>query len=223
MKRKMACALVLLLLRSAGTPAAEDPKVPTFGTSVTIASLPVFVTDGDGRAVPDLRVEDFEVEDDGKPAAIVGFTAFDANDPDLSQKLEDAPAARRQFLLLFDASFTPMHGLAKAREAGLEFISRRLAPADLVGVAVYSSVYGMKPLVKFTADHDQARRAVESLGAIQIDRQAERSAWRMTCETSVRCWRTPFAPNGIPRTRSPSGRFRCSTRGPNGRAIGTGC
>ena len=173
MKRKVAGALVLLLLPSAATPASKDRKVPTFGTSVTIASLPVFVTDGDGRAVPDLRAEDFEVEDDGKPAAIVGFTAFDANDPDLSEKLEDAPAARRQFLLLFDASFTPMHGLAKAREAGLEFISRRLAPTDLVGVAVYSSVYGMKSLVKFTADHDQARRAVDSLGAVQIDRQAD--------------------------------------------------
>ncbi len=170
-----ACALLLLVSSPYAAPAEQAPgdKVPTFGAGVTLASLPVFVTDEQGKALAGLTAADFVVEDDGKPATIVGFSAFDANDPEMAEKVQDAPAARRQFLLLFDASFTGIQGLSRAREAGLDFLANRLAPSDLVAVAIYSNLYGMRTLVNFTADRNQARRAVNTLGTLAQDRRAD--------------------------------------------------
>jgi VWFA-related protein len=168
-----AAMVVSLLLASLAASPDEGAKAPTFPTTITVVSLPVFATGPDGRAVPDLRAEDFEVFDDGKPAAVVGFRALDATDPALAEKVEEAPAARRQFLLLFDLSFTGVHGLVKARKAALDFVVHGLAPMDLAGVATYSATHGMKLLLNFTGDRAQIRRAVDSLGVLQLDRRAD--------------------------------------------------
>ncbi len=172
-RKPRAAMVVSLLLASLAASPDEGAKAPTFPTTITVVSLPVFATGPDGRAVPDLRAEDFEVFDDGKPAAVVGFRALDATDPGLAEKVQEAPAARRQFLLLFDLSFTGVHGLVKARKAALDFVVHGLAPMDLAGVATYSATHGMNLLLNFSGDRAQIRRAVDSLGVLQLDRRAD--------------------------------------------------
>jgi VWFA-related protein len=72
-------------------------------------------------------------------------------------------AARRQFLLLFDLAFSAPQGIMKAREAAIQFVRGSLAPTDLVAVATYGQS-GVRILLRFTADREQAARAIETLG-----------------------------------------------------------
>ena len=74
--------LVSLLLSSTATNAgAQSQEPPTFDTTITVVSVPVFVTDRKGRSVGGLTRDDFQVFDDGKPVRIVSFRSIDTDDP----------------------------------------------------------------------------------------------------------------------------------------------
>ena len=51
---------------------AQQPA-PTFRAQVEAVQVDVFVTDRDGNPVRDLRLEDFELLEDGKPQTITYF------------------------------------------------------------------------------------------------------------------------------------------------------
>ncbi len=155
----------------AGAQAARP--APEFGTAITVVSLPVFVTDPDGRAVAGLTREQIEVEDDGKRVAIVGFREIDAAGSLAADDVAESPAARRQFMLLFDLSFTDPNGLVRARRAARTFVDTGLGPTDLAAVATLSANHGLELLVGFTSDRSQLRRAVSSSGTFQVDRRAD--------------------------------------------------
>ena len=148
------------------------PK-PVFATEVTVVSLPVFVTDKDGKAVASLTAEDFEVQDEGKPMKLVGFQEIDATQPLPPLGFRGVVAAQRQFLLLFDLSFTNVSGLIRARAAAKDFVTSRLGPSDLAGVATISVTGGARLLLGFTSDRRQLQRAVEGLGLLDPDRKAD--------------------------------------------------
>jgi VWFA-related protein len=154
-------------------PAADAEKPPEFGSTVSVVSVPVFVTDRDGQSVSGLGAADFEVRDDKKLVEIVGFQEIDASDPDFATQLADSPAARRQFLLLFDFSFSSIGGLTRARAAAKEFVRSGLAPGDLAAVATLSVTHGLKLLVGFTSDRAQLQKAVDTLGVLQLDRRPD--------------------------------------------------
>jgi VWFA-related protein len=162
-------AVLAALLAASSGPSQELE----FGSSITVVSVPVFVTDSDGRSVPGLTAEDFDVRADGKSVKIVGFQELDAAGTQQEEVVRENPAARRQFLLLFDLSFTSVPGLARAREAALRFVTRKLEPADLVSVATFSAAYGVRVLMGFSTDRFQLRRAVAALGVTELDRQAD--------------------------------------------------
>ena len=149
--------------------AAQEAKPPAFDATVNVVAVPVFVTDGQGRAVAGLRKEDFIVQDDGDPVEVVGFEAFDSGDPAMADRLEEAPAARRQFLLLFDLSFSSISGLVRARRAAESFVADKLRPTDLAAVATLSVNHGVRVLLTFTSDHAQVRRAIQTLGIMTAD------------------------------------------------------
>lgn len=168
----MAACLMLVLARAGGA-APQRPAGPEFGAAITIVSLPVFVTDKDARAVVGLTQDDFEVLDDGRPMKLVGFRAIDAAHvgPDGEELL--SPAARRQFLLLFDLSFSSVSGLVRARQAALSFVESGLQPTDLAAVATLSANRGVKLVVGFTSDRVQLKKAVSSLGVLKLDRKSD--------------------------------------------------
>ena len=78
-------------------------------------------------------------------------------------------AARRQFLLLFDLSFSSPTGIMRAREAAIAFVRESLAPSDLVAAATYGQS-GVRTLVGFSSDREQVARALESLGVLETQR-----------------------------------------------------
>ena len=140
---------------------------------VRVVAVPVFVTDKDGRAVQGLTIADFEVEDRGRGVAVAGFLAVDAGAPGAPPAGSASPrlmaAARRQFLLLFDQSFSTAPGLLKARKAALEFLENGPLPGDLVAAARFSKA-GLEVLVGFTPDRTQVARAVATLGSAEGSR-----------------------------------------------------
>lgn len=160
-----------LALDAAAQPPATPPR-PTFESGITVVSLPVYVTDSKGHSVTGLLAEDFVVEDNGRAVRVVGFREIDAAEP-VEEVSELPPEARRQFLLLFDLSFTGVSGLMRSRRAAHDFIRNGLGPSDLVSVATLSSTHGLTLLTGFTSDRVQLQRAVDTLGVLQRDRAAD--------------------------------------------------
>jgi len=148
------------------------PATPEFASSITVVTVPVFVTDRTSKAVAGLTAEDFKVFDDGKPMRLVGVREFDAGSPP-PPDAAGSPAAHRQFLLLFDLSFSGVNGLVRAQKAGLEFVTHHLEPSDLAAVATFSANHGVRLLVGFTSDRFQLRRALRTLGVLQLDARAD--------------------------------------------------
>ena len=159
---------------SSGSPPPPEPQQPAvqaqaptvFGTEVVLVAVPVFVTDGSGRAVAGLTAADFEVEDGGRAVPIRAFQAVDVAEP-LPESAELPTPVRaalpRQFLLLFDLQFSPIVGIQKARAPAVRFVREGLARGDLVAVATYG-LHGFKMLTNFTTDHEYVARAIEGLG-----------------------------------------------------------
>lgn len=168
-------AVAAFLACATAAPASSEQRPPaTFESNITVVSLPVFVTDGKGRSVTGLRAEDFVVEDAGRPVRIAGFREVDAGDAGEAEGAAPLPPeARRQFLLLFDLSFTGVSGLARSRQAASAFVRDGLGPSDLVSVATFSASHGLTLLTAFTSDRAQLQRAIATLGLTQRDRQAD--------------------------------------------------
>src|SRR6266540_3270553 len=84
--------------------------------SVNVVEVPVTVVDGSGNAVRGLTAANFKLVDQGKERAI---TSFDTIDLSVRQSAITPmnPAARRNFMLLFDLSFSTPKSLARAQEA----------------------------------------------------------------------------------------------------------
>jgi VWFA-related protein len=172
-KRAISRGLALALAIPSVTSGEERKAPPKFEATLNVVAVPVFVTDAQGRALAGLSKDEFEITDDGQPVEIVGFQAFDSGDPAIADLLEEAPAARRQFLLLFDLSFSTVSGLVRAQKAALDFVAAKLRPYDLAAVATLSATHGVRLLQSFSGDRAQLRRAVQSLGVMQLDRRAD--------------------------------------------------
>ena len=122
-------------------------------------AVPVFVTDKAGRAVAGLTAADFELEDQGKKVPLVAFLAVDA-----AGDARRAPrrgrcmqaSARRQFLFLFDLTFSTPTGIMRARDAAMRSVRENLAPSDLAAVATFGQ-RGVQILVTFTPDRVAGR------------------------------------------------------------------
>jgi len=158
--------LALVVAAAFGAPPQARPagERPVYESGVELVAVPVFVTDRDGRAVAGLTREQFRIEDQGRSVSVVTFQEVIAGAPPASSPAHTAIAAagHRQFVLLFDLSFTTLAGLARARQSALEFVGDGFAQGDLVAVATYSST-GLRWLLGFTSDRSQVRRAIEEL------------------------------------------------------------
>jgi VWFA-related protein len=161
---------------AAQQPPPRTATPPRFEGAVALVTLPVFVTDKEGKPVAGLTAADFEVTDDGKAATIAGLQEVDVTEalPAASAASPSVQAAaRRQFLFLFDLSFSNPAGIVRAREAALEFAREGLAPSDLAGVATFSVHTGVRLLLGLTTDREQLARAVDTLGVLHAQRSVD--------------------------------------------------
>jgi VWFA-related protein len=159
-------AIGLMAALAARPLASQEP--PVFTTEVKVVAVTVFVTDKSGRAVAGLTAADFELEDQGKKVPLVAFLPVDASGA--APGGEAGPlmqaSARRQFLFLFDLTFSTPTGIMRARDAAIRVVRESLSPADLAAVATFSQ-RGIQILVTFTPDRVQLERAITTLGVVE--------------------------------------------------------
>lgn len=194
--------LVLVLLAFGSAPPAQAGddarKTPVFGSDVALVQIPVFVSGKDHGAALGLKASDFSVKQDGHNAEIVSFQFIDTTAPALQDEIRQASAARRRFLLLFDKSFTDPAGLARARNAAKEFVRSGLAESDLVAVATFDYLRGIRLIANFTEDRRVVEHAIHTLGAQGLTRindplamAADFQASDLTRERDVATQETP--------------------------------
>ena len=161
--RKLIVAFCLLSVT--GALAQTEPRAQS-AIAVTLVEVPVHVYDRGGNAVRGLTAADFELTDDGVKREITNFEEI--NLASVTGKALLSPVARRNFMLLFDLSYSSPGTIGRARQAALDFIKNELTPADMGAVATYKAEGGFKLLTNFTSDREALIAAVTTLGHPQF-------------------------------------------------------
>ncbi|MFN8093991.1 MAG: VWA domain-containing protein [Vicinamibacteria bacterium] len=134
-----------LLALAASSPAAQAPRPPVFSSDVGLVEVPVVVTDRDGRPVPDLAADDFEVRERDVPQAIAAFERVwlpapiaDGGSPVPAAPLDVATNERagqgRLYVLLLDAWHVSPTSVLAVRRHARRFVAQHVGPDDLVAV-----------------------------------------------------------------------------------------
>src|SRR6185503_5393095 len=125
-------------------PAQKDQQPPIFRTEANFVRVDAYPTKN-GQPVLDLKAEDFDILEDGKPQSIQTFEHVlvspagpeslrsEPNSIGASQQLAANPRAR-VFVLFLDTYHVTVEGGWHAREPLIRLIDRVLGPDDLVGV-----------------------------------------------------------------------------------------
>lgn len=131
--------------------------------TVTYVEVPVTVLGRDNAPVRGLTRANFEVRDDGERREIESFDAIDfAAEGGAGAKVISPlnPASRRNFLLLFDLSYSNQHTIARAQDAARDFVARSIGRRDAVGVGVIDIDHGFRFLTAFTTDRTLLTAAI---------------------------------------------------------------
>src|SRR5947209_2028095 len=122
--------------------------------TVSYVEVPVAVVDRSGNPIRGLTQANFELTDEGKKRDIAGFETIDfAALENGSAAQMVTPAARRNFLLLFDLTFSAPNSLKRAQEAARNFATKMAGRDDRIAVASIDVSHGFRLLTSFTTDH----------------------------------------------------------------------
>lgn len=163
--RAIAGAALLAVALATGIASGQTPQ---FRTTVEIVQLQVQLADSTGRHIPNLEPSDFALRVDGELRDLVAVYEVDLR-RESSEDPSDyvPPAGWRQFLLFFDFSFSTRQGVLRAQEAARKFVEGMVHPRDLIGVATFTTVGGLKLVSPFTADRAQVLSALNTFGLHQ--------------------------------------------------------
>jgi VWFA-related protein len=127
-------------------PAAPQTQQPTFKVQVDFVEVDALVTDRTGNFVRDLKKEDFQVIEDGRPQTITTFSLVDLPieqllrplgaelpiEPDV--KSNERPFDGRVFVMVIDDYHTGFGRTERVKRAARYFIQRNLGSNDLMAV-----------------------------------------------------------------------------------------
>lgn len=146
MRRLISTALAASVLAFSGAaPRAQSKpapsQTPTFRSSTALVEVDIIVKDKDGRFVSGLTSDDFEVFEEGQPQTIQHFylvtqTPTASTEPRSDVVLPRSPdqMERRAFVLFFDTEHLASSGLARLKDAAMNFIRDHFRRNDLAGV-----------------------------------------------------------------------------------------
>ncbi len=165
----MSVAAVLLAAGLAPTLQAPKPEAtPVFPSGTQAVVFDVVARDKKGRTVTDLRPEEIEVSEEGKPRTILSFRFVErAPPPDAATPGTPAPAApapvaaepRHPTLVTLVFDSLGQQGRAFARNAALELVRTEERPDLLFSVFYVGNRLIL--LQQFTADRTAVARAVD--------------------------------------------------------------
>ena len=190
-------------------PGAQQPVRPSEDEVVRITTnlvqVDAVVTDKNGRQITDLRLEEIEIREDGKPQKVTNFSyvALEAEGP--SRLTEPAKPVdktapippvrlrpeqvRRTMALVVDdlgLSFQSAHFVRRALK---KFLDEQMQPTDLV--AIIRTGGGIGALQQFTSDKRQLYAAVEKVKWNPLGRGAIGTFAPLAGQTSM-----PSTPSG---------------------------
>jgi hypothetical protein len=162
---------VFVCILATQSSAQQGPPPPgVIRINVNLVQVDAVVTDNKGKAVTDLKAEDFEVLQDGKPQAITNFAFIDVKES-TSRGFPPRPAAqprgaratplppppafrpqqiRRTVALVVDDLGLSSDSIIRVRQSITKWVDTQMQPGDLVAVIRTSA--GMGALQQFTAD-----------------------------------------------------------------------
>jgi VWFA-related protein len=163
--------------------AADQPPQPTFRGGINFVRVDVIASARDGAVITDLKPEDFEVTEDGKPQKIETFRFIELDggllqDPNAPRPRqirtdadEEAEAARddvRLFAFFLDDYHVRRESSMGSRQEIARFIETQLGPTDMIAI-----MYPLQPIasIRFTRNHDAIRRAIEQFEGRKFDYQ----------------------------------------------------
>jgi VWFA-related protein len=205
-----ACALAALFTPASGLRLsaldAGGGQQPTFRTQVNLVQVDVVALDAQARFVADLRPEDFEVTEDGRPqrlvaADLVNIPIANADAPLFAAGRRAAaevgtnerPFDGRLYLIVLDDLQVAANHSIVARRIAAQFIEKTLAPGDLAAVVTTSG--NRKTAQGLTSDPRLLLKAVNAfVGGKALSPGAETLALAAT-------------PEADPNTLSPNERF----------------
>lgn len=137
----------------------------TFEEKVTVNYIEVPVTVlRDGNPVRGLTKENFDLSEDGRKRAVESFEAIDFAASGTAKSVSPLnPAARRNFLLLFDLSYSNPTTIGRAQQAARSFISRSIGLRDRVSIGVVDVDRGFRFVTAFTTDREMLVSAIADL------------------------------------------------------------
>jgi VWFA-related protein len=147
-------AFLLLLAASAASAQVRET------IDVHLVEVPVTVVDRSGSPVRGLTAANFELVDQGTKRAIVNFEAIDFESEAIRSASPLNPSARRNFILLFDLSFSSPAGRKKAQEAARNFIAKGMGRRDLAAVATIDVDRGFRMVTALTTDRNLLGSAI---------------------------------------------------------------
>lgn len=153
--RKMRLPFLLAFLATAAMAQTFEEKL-----TVSYIEVPVTVL-RDGKPVRGLTRANFEVVDDGTKRSIESFEAIDFATSETATAVSPLnPASRRNFLLLFDLSYSNPTSISRAQAAARSFINRSIGGRDLVSVGVVDIDRGFRFVTAFTTDRETLIAAI---------------------------------------------------------------
>ncbi|HEY2322245.1 MAG TPA: hypothetical protein VGJ82_05200, partial [Thermoanaerobaculia bacterium] len=136
--------LAVLLLAAASLSAQVNESI-----TINYVEVPVTVVDRAGNPIRGLTKANFEIVDEGKKRDITGFESIDFSARGVSSPPITA-AARRNFLLLFDLTFSSPASINRAKVAARQFATKMMKPDDRIAVASIDVAHGFRLLTSFT-------------------------------------------------------------------------
>jgi VWFA-related protein len=183
---RVATVFVLLagsILRAGQAPAGQapaGPQTPTFRVAVDYVEVDVLVTDARGNYVRDLKKEDFQIFEDGKPQTLSNFVPVDIPvergeqalfskqpvDPDV--KSNEQPFGGRVYVMVLDSAHTLPQNTNLMRLAAKKFINDKLGSNDLMAVVSARGAAGGEDYgQEFTNNRRLLNAAVEKFRGTQ--------------------------------------------------------
>ncbi|HEX8746038.1 MAG TPA: VWA domain-containing protein, partial [Pyrinomonadaceae bacterium] len=114
--------------------------------NTTLVTVPVSITDRDGRYIPDLQKDDFHIYEEGVEQQVAYFAAT------------EKPFT---VILMLDTSASTWSKLGRIKEAALAFVEQ-LRPDDQVMVVSFAR--GLTIKCEATTDREKIRKAIEGTG-----------------------------------------------------------
>jgi VWFA-related protein len=151
----------------------------TIRIETQVVQVEVTVTDKQGKVIRDLKRENFELKEDGKPQDIAYFSVGTATRParwlgtepkakvtsSLTTTVTTPPEALagRYIVLAIDDIHLSAATLMQSRQALLKFVEQQVGSGDQVALMTTSGQLGM--FQQFTNDRDVLKRAINRLSA----------------------------------------------------------